>query len=213
VSSDPTVECFFDCSSPWSYLAFHNLGLMAARLGFTVDWRPILVGGVFNKVNTAIYAMRADPPALKAAYMGKDLQNWADYSGVTLRFPPACGHPVNSVTCMRACIVAMDQGRLTPFATAAFETLWAEGRDLADPAVLADICRQAGLAPDATLGAAVQPQIKDRLRDATEELMARGGYGAPTIYVGRTDMYFGNDRLPLVERAILRARGEVVAKP
>ena len=59
------IECFFDCSSPWTYLCFHNLQPLAAELGARIDWRPILVGGVFNAVNPGVYVSRANPvPAL-----------------------------------------------------------------------------------------------------------------------------------------------------
>src|SRR4051794_28657551 len=100
------LEGFFDCSSPWTYMAFHNLQRIATRLGVPIIWKPIIVGGVFNKVNMAVYENRANPPVpLKAAYTLKDMQDWARYSGITINFPPACGHPVDAVRCMRACVL------------------------------------------------------------------------------------------------------------
>ena len=94
------LEFFFDCSSPWTYLAFHRIGDLAAETGADLVWRPILVGGVFNAVNPSVYDQRAN----------------------------------------------------------------------------------------------------------TDELIARGGFGSPTIFVNEDDMYFGNDRLVLVREA-LRASG------
>ena len=52
------VEFFFDLSSPWTCLAFHNLPGLLERTGATARYRPILVGGVFNAVNPAVYAAR-----------------------------------------------------------------------------------------------------------------------------------------------------------
>ena len=52
------IECFFDCSSPWTWLGFHNLQPLAAELGVPVRWRPILVGGIFNAVNPSVYDFR-----------------------------------------------------------------------------------------------------------------------------------------------------------
>ena len=49
------IEFFFDCSSPWTYLAFHNIQPLAEELGVG-PWRPILVGGIFNAVNPSVYA-------------------------------------------------------------------------------------------------------------------------------------------------------------
>ena len=59
----PDIECFFDCSSPWTYFAFHNLLLMQKELGIDIAWRPILVGGVFNAVNPSVHNSREKPGA------------------------------------------------------------------------------------------------------------------------------------------------------
>ncbi|MGE0387083.1 MAG: 2-hydroxychromene-2-carboxylate isomerase [Gammaproteobacteria bacterium] len=199
------LECFFDCSSPWTYLGFHNLQPIAARHGLEILWRPIIVGGVFNAVNMPVYADRANPPVpRKAAYHLKDMQDWARWSGITINFPPRCGHPVNAVKCMRGCIVMQDEGRMVPFARAAFEALWHDGLDLARDDVLVDLCRRAGGDPERFLAAIATPAVKARLRANTDELIERQGFGSPTVFVDDTDMYFGNDRMVLVEAAIRR---------
>ena len=203
------LECFFDCSSPWTYLAFHNLQPMAERLGVSILWKPIIVGGVFNKVNMPVYENRANPPVpRKAEYTVKDMMDWARYSGVTINYPPACGHPVNAVKCMRACIVAQPLGKLIPFATAAFEALWVNGLDLAKDEVLAGVCAQVGIDADGLLAEIATPETKQKLWDNTNELMERNGFGSPTMFVDETDMYFGNDRLVLVEAAVKRRQQE-----
>lgn len=71
-----TIEFFFDCSSPWTYFAFHAIQPLAGELEEPITWRPILVGGVFNAVNPSVYASRENPVPAKAAYMLKDLQDW-----------------------------------------------------------------------------------------------------------------------------------------
>ena len=70
------IEFFFDCSSPWTYLAFHNIQPLAKELGAEISWRPILVGGIFNTVNPSVYASRETPVPLKSRYMKKDLADW-----------------------------------------------------------------------------------------------------------------------------------------
>src|SRR6201996_750123 len=67
------IEFFFDCSSPWTYLAWHNIQPLAKEFGAEIVWRPILVGGIFNTVNPSVYAQREKPVPLKARYMKKDL--------------------------------------------------------------------------------------------------------------------------------------------
>ena len=199
------IEVFFDCSSPWTYLAFHNLQPLAAALGETVVWRPILVGGVFNTINPSVYASREQPVPAKAAYMLKDLQDWARLAGLTIRMPPTV-FPVNSVKAMRACILLAPEGRLVDFARAAFEAYWARDEDISRDDVLEGVCRAAGVEPARVLAGIADPAVKAVLRDNTNELIPRGGFGSPTIFVDGDDMFFGNDRLELVRAAVLRRR-------
>ena len=199
------IEVFFDCSSPWTYLAFANLRRLAAELDVEITWRPILVGGVFNTVNPSVYAQRADPVPAKARYMLKDLADWARHTGLAIKFPPRV-FPVNSVKVMRGCIALEPQGKLVDFATAAFEAYWSDDLDISQDEVLAQVCARAGVDPVALFEAITRPEIKDQLRANTEEVMARGGFGSPTIFVDGDDMYFGNDRIPLIRDAVLRRR-------
>jgi 2-hydroxychromene-2-carboxylate isomerase len=161
------------------------------------------VGGVFNTVNPSVYESRATPVPAKARYMLKDLQDWARDSGLRIKMPPSV-FPVNSVTAMRACIVLAPEGKLVDFARAAFQAYWSEDQDISQESVLADVCARAGVSID-VLARAAAPEIKAALRANTEELMARGGFGSPTMFVNGADMYFGNDRLPLLRAALNRA--------
>lgn len=199
------IEIFFDCSSPWTYLAFHNIQPLAAELNEPIDWRPVLVGGIFNSVNPSVYAMRDNPVPAKMAYMLKDLQDWARDAGLKIVMPPRV-FPVNSVKAMRGCIWLESQGKLVSFATAVFEAYWAREEDISQDAVLTRICEQVGVDGNEFLTGIAQPAIKDQLKANTEEVIRRGGFGSPTLYLGE-DMYFGNDRLPLVKATILRMRG------
>jgi len=196
------IECFFDCSSPWTWLGFRNLQPLAAELGEPVRWRPILVGGVFNAVNPSVYAAREQPVPAKQAYTRKDLQDWARLAGVVVNHPPSV-FPVNSVKAMRGCIWLEPRGLLVPFAEAVFEAYWTRDEDISQDAVLASLCTGLGIDPAAFAAGIARQDVKDALRANTEELMARGGFGSPTFFLG-DDMYFGNDRLPLVREALRR---------
>ena len=143
------IEFFFDCSSPWTYLAFHNIQPLAVELGVCVDWRPVLVGGVFNAVNPSVYAMRENPVPAKRDYMLKDLQDWARVAGIVIVFPPKV-FPVNSVKAMRGCIALAEPGKLVPFASAVFEAYWGRDEDISQDAVLASICSRIGVDPIAS---------------------------------------------------------------
>ncbi len=197
------IEFFFDCSSPWTYLAFHNIQPLARELGEEIIWRPILVGGIFNTVNPSVYSQREKPVPLKARYMLKDLNDWARSAGLAIKMPPTV-FPVNSVKPMRGCIwLGKD---MVPFATAVFETYWGEDKDISQDAVLGEICNRVGIDPQKFFVAISEQAIKDQLKANTEEVVARGGFGSPTIFVDKTDMYFGNDRLPLIREAVQRRK-------
>jgi 2-hydroxychromene-2-carboxylate isomerase len=104
---------------------------------------------------------------------------------------------------MRGALLALDEGVIAPYARAVFETYWGELRDISQDAVLHDCARRADLDPDAFLAQLASPALKSRLRENTDELIRRGGFGSPTFFVNGSDLYFGNDRLPLVRAACI----------
>lgn len=200
-----TVEFYFDLSSPWTCLAFHNIQPIIKDNGAEIIWKPFLVGGVFNAVNQDVYAARENPDNRKFVHSFRVLKDWAKLAGLPMNFPSE-HHPVKSVHAMRVCCALEDdQAALHKFATAAFNAYYGEQRNLDDPEVLIAIANEVGL-DGAALAAKTQEQaIKDRLRANTEEAIARGSYGSPSIFVpfGEGErMYFGNDQLPLVNWAI-----------
>jgi 2-hydroxychromene-2-carboxylate isomerase len=208
----PRLEFFFDCSSPWTYLAFHRVQDLTAAAGASIDWRPILVGGVFNAVNRGLYEQRRsmagslgdDAPSgagRKARYYMKDLADWAAFCGLQIGQPAV--FPVNSVKAMRGCIVAAEHQKLVPYARAVFETYWCDLEDISQDSVLERIAERVGLDPGDVAERVASAPYKERLRANTDELIERGGFGSPTMFVG-DDMYFGNDRLELVGAALKR---------
>lgn len=199
------IEFFFDCSSPWTYLAFHNIQPLAKEFGEEISWRPILVGGIFNSINPSVYASREQPVQAKVDYQKKDIADWARSAGLTIKMRPTV-FPVNSVKAMRGCIWLAGEGKLLPFARAAFEIYWGEDQDISQDAVLTEVCNRVGVEPEKFFTGIGQQSIKDQLKANTDEVIARGGFGSPTIFLDKTDMYFGNDRLPLIREALQRRK-------
>ena len=114
------IEFFFDCSSPWTYLAFHNIQPLAKEFGTEIVWRPILVGGIFNTINPSVYAKRENPVPAKLAYEKKDIADWARVAGLTIKMRPTV-FPVNSVKAMRGCLwLGKD---MLPFARTVFQQI------------------------------------------------------------------------------------------
>ena len=196
------LEFFFDCSSPWTYLAFHNVVPLAREFKETIAWRPILVGGIFNTINPSVYHSREKPVPAKLRYAQKDLADWARVAGLKIIRPTI--FPVNSVKAMRGCIWLEREDKLVAFARAAFQAYWSEDQDISNNDVLTELCARVGADQQSFFAGIAQQSIKTKLRENTDELMQRGGFGSPTIYLDRDDMYFGNDRLPLLRVALER---------
>jgi len=194
------IEVFYDVSSPWTYLCFVNVQALAKEEGAEIVWRPFLVGGVFNSVNPTMYRMRENPVPARDAWVKQDLQAWARLAGLKITFPPKV-FPVNSVKALRGLLWAKEHVKEVALATAFFELYWSEDRDISQDDVVAEAARRASLDPVSLAKAITEPGVKEQLKANTDELIARGGFGSPTLFVGDR-MFFGNDRLPLVRAAL-----------
>jgi 2-hydroxychromene-2-carboxylate isomerase len=198
--SDKTVEFFFDFGSPASYLAWTQLPAICSAAGATLAYRPMLLGGVFQATGNA---SPVTVPA-KGKYMLTDLARFARRYGVPMRFNPH--FPINTLALMRGAVGLQlrDPGRFDGYVTAMFRAMWVEGRNMGDPAVVAEVLAQAGLDPQSILALTGDPAVKDALKAATEEAVGRGAFGAPTMFVGG-QMFFGQDRLDFVREALAAA--------
>ena len=160
------------------------------------------MGGVFNAVNQSVYAARGATDNRKLKHSWQVLKDWAALAGVPMNFPSQW-HPAKSVNAMRmACTLADEMPALTKFTKAAFESYFGAQENLDDLDVLVAVADSVGLDGEAMRAKAQSDDVKALLRANTEEVIARGGYGSPTIFVDKTRMYFGNDQLPLVEFAL-----------
>jgi 2-hydroxychromene-2-carboxylate isomerase len=200
------LEFFFDLSSPWTRLAFHNIQPIVRETGASVVWRPFLVGGVFNAVNDSVYAGRENADSPKNRHTFKWLKDWARLAGVPMNFPSR-HHPLKSVHAMRmCCALEDDQAALFRFASQAFDAYFTDKQNLDDVTVLVEIANACGL-DGADLARRIQDDdVKQRLRANTQEVIDRGGFGSPTMFVDGAEIYFGNDQLPIVRLALSSAR-------
>lgn len=189
------VELFFDVGSPYSYLAATQVAGLEERTGVEVRFRPFLLGGVFKESGNEMPARVAS----KARWMLGDLSRWAARYGVPFRM--SSHFPINTLTAQRALTAAerlFGEDAMERLAMGLFRAIWVEDRDVSSGDELAFAVNAAGLDAKA-LGAAIgDPAVKDDLRRATAEAVERGAFGAPTFFVGDA-MFWGNDRLPLLE--------------
>ncbi len=181
-----TVDFFYDLGSPYSYLAATQLKRLNGLA--EVRWRPFLIGGVFKATGNSA---PATVPA-KGPYLFKDLQRLCAFYAVPFAMPK--NFPANTLMAMR-CLHAVEAEVLPAISMALFEAYWVEGRDIADPEVLTDL-----LGSEVVRLASTDP-VKLALKDTTDEAVMRGAFGAPTMFL-EDDMYFGEDRLFLLEHAL-----------
>ena len=193
-----TVEFLFDVGSPTAYLAWTQLPQICAETGATLVSTPMLLGGVFQATGNA---SPAAVPA-KGRYMTADLTRFAKRYGVPFAHNPY--FPINTLLLMRGAVGVQLRlpERFDLYLKAVFSALWVEQKNLNDPAVLMATLAAAGFEPAAMQALVAEPAVKDALRANTEGAVARGVFGAPTLFVGET-MFFGQDRLDFVREALL----------
>jgi 2-hydroxychromene-2-carboxylate isomerase len=192
-----TAEFFFDVGSPASYLAWTQMPDLCAQAGATLVYKPMLLGGVFQATGNASPAT----VAAKGRYMVVDLGRFAKRYGVDFRMNPH--FPINTLQLMRGLIgmQVRQPARFDAFLGALFTALWARGANLNDPAATASMLVGAGFDPVEVFALANDADIKAALKANTEEAVARGVFGAPTVLVGDA-MFFGQDRLDFIREAL-----------
>ena len=192
-----TLEFFFDLGSPTTYLAYTQLPGICAETGSQLVYQPILLGGIFKATGNA----SPITIAAKGRYLLQDLARYAKRYGVPLKFNPH--FPINTLTLMRAVtgIQLRQPERFIDFIDCLFRALWVDGRNLGDPAVVAAVLAEHGFDPAQVLELTQDEEVKDTLKHKTEEAIARGVFGAPSLFVGQ-QLFFGQDRLDFVREAL-----------
>ena len=196
------VEYYFDCSSPWTYLSFRGILDLSRRYKFEIIWKPILVGGVFNTINPSVYESRKKPVKEKSIYSQKDLSDWAKVREVQINWPKI--FPINSVKAMRGAFFAMEKSKIEEYLEIIFRSYWSEGKDISSIEVLLGIISEFNWDEKIFTHYIEDHTTKNMLAKNTQELMDRGGFGSPTFFVNQEDMFFGNDRLFLIEELYLK---------
>lgn len=195
---DPTrtIPFYFDFSSPFAYLASTQIELVARRAGAVVDYRPILLGGLFKAIqtpNVPIFEM----PAPKRLHQGVELQRWASRCGVPFKF--SSHFPLRTTHALRVVLAAPADARPS-IVRALFEAAWVLDQDLSQETVVDAIATRSGASPDA-IEAARSDELKLELRRRTDAAKEAGVFGVPTFLVG-DEMFWGQDRVDALELAL-----------
>ena len=193
------LEFWYDFHSPWAYLAATRIEALAARHKLSPRWRPLHLPRLIE----AIGGRRPlEENAAFVAWYKQDLQDWAELCGIVIRYHPH--YPLRPARALRAALYAEDLGAAPAFVLAIFRAYWSESRDISDRGVLSEIGAACGLDGALISAAATDDRYGRRLEANTREAIGRGIFGVPSM-ICRGKLFFGNDRLDLLERWLERA--------
>jgi 2-hydroxychromene-2-carboxylate isomerase len=194
-----SVDYYFSPMSPWTYLGHARFAAMARKHGATVAVKPVDYGRIFPVSGGLPLPKRAPQ---RQAYRLVELARWRDHLGVPLNVQPKF-FPFDTKLATFAIIAAADADSAMKLAEAIMRACWAEEKNMADETSLSAVIRASGLDADALLRKARTPEIAARFDAFTEEAIARQVFGAPT-YVYRDELFWGQDRLDFLDRALAK---------
>ena len=148
-----------------------------------------------------MYAARENPIQAKLNYAQKDLRDWAKALNVQIGSPSV--FPVNSAKAMRGAFVAGEENKIVEYSRLIFESYWGDDQDISQLPILKSVVEALQLNWEEFATKIESPSYKALLRQNTDELIDRGGFGSPTYFLNGSDMFFGNDRIDLMLKKIL----------
>jgi 2-hydroxychromene-2-carboxylate isomerase len=175
---------FFGAMSPYAWFAAERI----ERLLPDAEWRAVFLGGMFKANGRASWAL----DERREAGIAECESRARDYGLAPMRWPEPW--PTSDLTVARAMVLAAARGLLKPFALAAMRMAFREGADLAQTAVVLEAGHRTGIDAGELAAALTDPEVKGALRAATDDALARGVFGVPTVIV-REELFWGDDRL------------------
>lgn len=187
------VEFYFDFSCPYAYLGSEQIEALCARIGATLRWRPMLLGGVFQATSNR---SPVEIPS-KGKWMHADLPRWAERYGAPYKRNPH--FPINTLTLMRGAVgLQMKKDpRFLEYVETVYRAIWENEKNMNDPNVVGKVLKAAGFDPAEFMAMVGDTAVKDRLKAVTQEAVERGVFGAPTMFVDG-QQHFGQDRIDFV---------------
>jgi 2-hydroxychromene-2-carboxylate isomerase len=196
-----TIDFYYDLASPNAYLANKVLVLIAERHAATINYIPILLGGVFKATNNQAPWITFAPVKEKMAYGQIEMQRFIDKHALTqFKFNPH--FPLNTLLLARGAVAAQAAGQLEAYIVAGEALVWEEGLKMDDPLVFEEGFVSHGLDGTALLAQTQSPAVKTRLIDNTDTAVQRGVFGVPTFFIG-DDIFFGKDTLRDIEDLLI----------
>jgi len=186
----PSVEFWFEFASTYSYLSAMRIDAAAEKAGVEVVWKPFLLGPIFGAQGWETSPFNIYPD--KGRNMWRDMERRARTLGLSFVKPEP--FPQNSLLAARLTVVGLEQGWGQAFARGVYEVEFAHGLNISSERVLEGILFKVGADPQDAIEAATSPEIKQRLKDQTQEAIDRHIFGAPSFMVG-DELFWGDDHL------------------
>lgn len=198
----PVITYYISLNSPWSYLGSARFAEIAKKYGCTVDIKPAKFGEVFAKTGGLPLPKRSPE---RRAYRLMELKRWRDHLKIPINLQPKYS-PANEVPGTRLVLAAKLAGKdAHALATEIGRSLWEKEQDIADPTVLDDCAKRAGLDAAALRKSAPPDSDLDALHDKfTADAISRGVFGAPSYVLESGEIFWGQDRLEFLDRALAR---------
>jgi 2-hydroxychromene-2-carboxylate isomerase len=192
-----SVDFYFDFGSPATFLAYTQIGKIAERTGAQLNWKPMLLGGVFKATGNSSPVLI---PA-KGRWMNRDLARWAEYYGTEISYPK--GFPLNTLPLMRGAIgyLREDEAKFHKYVSMVFHAIWQNEVDIRDQERFGALLVEHGFDPGEFLMMIADQEVKDDLIKRTQEAVENGIFGAPSFMIDGV-LHFGQDRLGWVEEAL-----------
>lgn len=195
------IPFYFDYACPWAYMGSCRVEAYFADLGVEIDFRPIHLA-------TAREPTAGQAPASgerKSRWVASDLQAWSELTGANVNLSARDLITRSTRLALKAALVAADAGRFREYHYPTYRARWAEARDISERDVVRGLLVGAGLDADAALARAESPELEARLDRDTQDAMARGVFGVPTVFVGER-IFWGNDRFELARFFVEKGR-------
>jgi 2-hydroxychromene-2-carboxylate isomerase len=197
----PQLDFWFDFASTYSYPASQRVQALAEAAQVEIRFRPFLLGVIFKEQGWDTSPFNLYPA--KGRYMWRDLERICSDLGLPLVRPDP--FPQNSLLAARVAIAVADEPWARDYCVQVFREAFGHGRPIADAAVIQSVIARFDGDALGVLERARSAEVKDRLRDETDQARRAGMFGAPTFVAADGEMFWGNDRL---EAALAWARKE-----
>ena len=195
-----SIDYYMTLNSPWTYLSSALLAEIARRNNATVNIKPCKYGPIFEQTGGLPLPKRSPQ---RRAYRMMELRRWREVRGTPVTLEPKY-FPCDDSAATRLVIAAKLKGRdAHRLSLELGRAIWEREETLVDPAVVASAAQRAGLdAAELRAGGPSDGQLDALLEQYTQDALKAGVFGAPSFVLPSGEIFWGQDRLELLERAL-----------